>query len=184
MIVQAILDGHHLADETARVVWRAAAGRVALVTDAVAATGPSGGRAQLGELELLVRDGVVRREDGVLAGSVLTMFQAVRNLHLLDVPLLDAVAAATSCPRACWAARISACSAPAVSQTWSCWTTDSKCGPYSLREASGSPPETRTNRRRGPQIERRRNKAAMPDRSSRLTTSRHRRTAAGAPPHR
>ncbi len=98
VIVQAILDGHHLADETARVVWRAAAGRVALVTDAVAATGPSGGRAQLGELELLVRDGVVRREDGVLAGSVLTMLQAVRNLHLLDVPLLDAVAAATSVP--------------------------------------------------------------------------------------
>ena len=98
VIVQAILDGHHLAEETARVVWRAAAGRVALVTDAVAATGPSGGRAQLGELELLVRDGVVRREDGVLAGSVLTMLQAVRNLHLLDVPLLDAVAAATSVP--------------------------------------------------------------------------------------
>ena len=98
VIVQAILDGHHLADETARVVWRAAAGRVALVTDAVAATGQGDGRSQLGELELLVRDGVVRREDGVLAGSVLTMLQAVRNLHALDVPLIDAIAAATSVP--------------------------------------------------------------------------------------
>jgi N-acetylglucosamine-6-phosphate deacetylase len=98
VIVQAILDGHHLADETARVVWRAAAGRVALVTDAIAAAGLGDGPSRLGELELLVRDGVVRREDGVLAGSVLTMLQAVRNLHALDVPLVDAVAAATSVP--------------------------------------------------------------------------------------
>jgi N-acetylglucosamine-6-phosphate deacetylase len=56
------------------------------------------GHARLGELELSVRDGVVRREDGVLAGSVLTMVEAVRNLHALDVPLVDAVAAATSVP--------------------------------------------------------------------------------------
>ena len=46
VVVQVILDGHHLADETARVVWRAAAGRVALVSDAIAAAGwataPSG----------------------------------------------------------------------------------------------------------------------------------------------
>ena len=35
IIVQLILDGDHLADETAAVVWKAAAGRVALVTDAI-----------------------------------------------------------------------------------------------------------------------------------------------------
>jgi N-acetylglucosamine-6-phosphate deacetylase len=34
----------------------------------------------------------------VLAGSVLTMLQAVRNLHALGVHLVDAVAAATSVP--------------------------------------------------------------------------------------
>ena len=39
VIVQVILDGHHLAEETAQLVWRAAAGRVALVTDAIAAAG-------------------------------------------------------------------------------------------------------------------------------------------------
>ena len=42
VIVQVILDGHHLAEETARIVWRAAAGRVALVTDAIAAAGDRG----------------------------------------------------------------------------------------------------------------------------------------------
>ena len=39
VIVQVILDGHHLAEETAQLVWRTAAGRVALVTDAIAAAG-------------------------------------------------------------------------------------------------------------------------------------------------
>ena len=34
-----------------------------------------------------VRDGTVRGPDGVLAGSVLTMIEAVRNLHELGVPL-------------------------------------------------------------------------------------------------
>ena len=43
VIVQVILDGHHLAEETARVVWRAAAGRIALVSDAIAAAGVGDG---------------------------------------------------------------------------------------------------------------------------------------------
>jgi N-acetylglucosamine-6-phosphate deacetylase len=34
----------------------------------------------------------------VLAGSVLTMIEAVRNLHALGVPLPDAVGAATAVP--------------------------------------------------------------------------------------
>jgi N-acetylglucosamine-6-phosphate deacetylase len=98
VIVQVILDGHHLADETAQVVWRTAAGRVALVTDAIAATGTTDGSCRLGGVEVEVRDGVARRADGVIAGSVVTMIEAVRNLHALGVPLVDAVAAATSVP--------------------------------------------------------------------------------------
>ena len=98
VVVQVILDGHHLADETARVVWRAAAGRVALVTDAIAATGVGDGRYRLGGTDVEVRDGVARRESGVLAGSVLTMIEAVRNLHALGAPFVDAVASATSVP--------------------------------------------------------------------------------------
>jgi len=98
VIVQVILDGHHLADETAKVVWRTAAGRVALVTDAIAATGTGDGSCRLGGVEVEIRDGVARRADGVLAGSVVTMIEAVRNLHALGASLVDAVAAATSVP--------------------------------------------------------------------------------------
>src|SRR5205814_7620118 len=37
VVVQLILDGVHLADDTARLIWQVAGGRVALVTDAIAA---------------------------------------------------------------------------------------------------------------------------------------------------
>jgi N-acetylglucosamine-6-phosphate deacetylase len=99
VVVQIISDGVHLAPDTVRLVWRAAAGRIALVTDAVAGAGVSGdGSYRLGDTPVEVRDGVVRREDGVLAGSVLSMIEAVRNLHALGVPLEDALDAATCVP--------------------------------------------------------------------------------------
>jgi N-acetylglucosamine-6-phosphate deacetylase len=99
VVVQIILDGAHLAADTVRLVWRAAAGRLALVTDAVAGAGVSGdGSYRLGEVAVEVRDGVVRRNDGVLAGSVLTMIDAVRNLHALGAPLEGALEAATFVP--------------------------------------------------------------------------------------
>ena len=77
----------------------AAAGRVALVTDAVApARAAATARTASASLEVGVRDGAVRGPDGVLAGSVLTMIDAVRNLHALGVPLAAALAAATAVP--------------------------------------------------------------------------------------
>ncbi len=98
MIVQVILDGHHLAAETARLVWRTAAGRVALVTDAIAAAGTDATTTRLSGVDVEIRDGVARRADGVLAGSVVTMIESVRNLHALGASLVDAIAAATSVP--------------------------------------------------------------------------------------
>jgi N-acetylglucosamine-6-phosphate deacetylase len=100
VVVQVILDGRHLADETALLVWRAATGRVALVTDAVAAAASVDGNGtfRLGALELEVHEGVARRSDGALAGSTGTMIGAVRNLHALGVPLAEAVEAATAVP--------------------------------------------------------------------------------------
>ena len=96
--VQLIVDGHHLADETVRLVWAAAGGRVALVTDATAGASIGGGTYQLGDVEIEVAGGVPTREDGVLAGTVLTMIDAVRNLNALGIPFEQAIAAATSVP--------------------------------------------------------------------------------------
>jgi N-acetylglucosamine-6-phosphate deacetylase len=96
--VQIIVDGIHLAPETAQVVWRAAPGRVALVTDAITAAGGSDGSYSFGSLDVRVLDGEVRGPAGVLAGSVLTMIEAVRNLHALGAPLEAALAAASVVP--------------------------------------------------------------------------------------
>jgi N-acetylglucosamine-6-phosphate deacetylase len=99
VFVQMIVDGHHLADETVRLIWTAAAGRVALVTDATAAAGGVPGSYQLGDVEIELLDGgVPMREDGVFAGTVLTMLDAVRNLHALGIPFEEAVGAATAVP--------------------------------------------------------------------------------------
>jgi N-acetylglucosamine-6-phosphate deacetylase len=98
VFVSIILDGIHLAPETARTVWKAARERTVLVTDAIAAAPRADGRSTLGELDLKVHEGAVRGPDGVLAGSVLTMIEAVRNLHELGASFEDAVGAATLAP--------------------------------------------------------------------------------------
>jgi N-acetylglucosamine-6-phosphate deacetylase len=96
--VQVIVDGHHLASETVLVAWQAAAGRFALVSDAVEAAGMGDGRYVLGGTEVVSEGGAVRRADGTLAGSTLSMADAVRNLHGLGVELEDALAAASTVP--------------------------------------------------------------------------------------
>jgi N-acetylglucosamine-6-phosphate deacetylase len=96
--VELILDGNHLADDAASVAWRAARGRVVLVTDSLQAAGVGDGRWHLGAVEVEVRDGVARLPSGVLAGSVLTMHEAVRNLIDVGATLEQAIDAATRVP--------------------------------------------------------------------------------------
>jgi N-acetylglucosamine-6-phosphate deacetylase len=98
VIVQLIVDGHHLASETVLVAWQAARGRFALVSDAVAAAGMDDGLYALGGTEVIAEGGVVRRADGTLAGSALTMIEAVRNLHALGAELEEALTAASTVP--------------------------------------------------------------------------------------
>ena len=94
--VELILDGHHLADDAVRVAWRAAAGRVVLVTDSIGAT--TDGPRRVGPVEVEVRDGVVRGSAGELAGSVLTMPEAIRALMRAGASFERAIDAATRVP--------------------------------------------------------------------------------------
>jgi N-acetylglucosamine-6-phosphate deacetylase len=96
--LELILDGHHVSDEAALIAWRTSPGRVALVTDGMAATGAGDGTWQMGPVSVEVRDGVVHTLGGVLAGSVLTMRDAVRGAVRLGVSLEEAVDAATRVP--------------------------------------------------------------------------------------
>jgi N-acetylglucosamine-6-phosphate deacetylase len=98
VVVQVILDGVHLADDTARLVWQAAGGRVALVTDAISAAGAGDGSYRLAGIDFEVENGVARRADRVLAGSTVPMIEAVRNLVTLGAPIAAALAAASAVP--------------------------------------------------------------------------------------
>jgi N-acetylglucosamine-6-phosphate deacetylase len=99
VVVKMIVDGYHLADETVQLVWACAAGRVALITDAMAGAGAGRGTFRLGDVDVDVgADAAPMRQDGTLAGTVLTMIDAVRNLHALGVPLEQAIGAATEVP--------------------------------------------------------------------------------------
>jgi N-acetylglucosamine-6-phosphate deacetylase len=96
--VQAIVDGVHLAPESAYVTFRAAGERFCLVTDAVEAAGMEAGDYRLGDTVVHAGDGAARLDDGTLAGSLLTMDQGVRNLVASGAALEDALGAAARAP--------------------------------------------------------------------------------------
>jgi N-acetylglucosamine-6-phosphate deacetylase len=99
VFITLIVDGHHLADDTVRMAWRAAGDRVVLISDAVAATSaPDGDYTLGGTVRVHSTDGVVRTDAGLLAGSSLSMLAAVGNSHALGTPLAAALAAATEAP--------------------------------------------------------------------------------------
>ena len=95
--VSIIVDGFHLAEETLRLILAAPA-QVALITDAIAAAGRPDGTYSLGDREVHVSGGSARLSDGTLAGSVLTMDAAVRNLVDAGADLPAAIEAATAAP--------------------------------------------------------------------------------------
>jgi N-acetylglucosamine-6-phosphate deacetylase len=96
--VTAIVDGVHLAPETAASAWLAARERFCLVTDAIAAAGAGEGEFALGERTVHVADGACRLADGTLAGSIVTMDRAIRELVALGATPAQAVDAATATP--------------------------------------------------------------------------------------
>jgi N-acetylglucosamine-6-phosphate deacetylase len=98
--VQAILDGVHLAPETASVVVAAARHRLVLVTDAMAAAGAGDGTYRLGDLEITVAGGVARNPDGGLAGSVATLAGVLPHAVAAGLSVEEAVTAATTRPAA------------------------------------------------------------------------------------
>lgn len=96
--VQLIADGVHVAPEALLAAWRAARGRIALVSDAIAAAGLADGTYRLGTVEVTVEGGVSRTEDGALAGAVRPLAWGLRLLIELGVPIVEAVDACTRAP--------------------------------------------------------------------------------------
>lgn len=100
LICGLIADLHHVAPDALRLAFAAAPGRIALVSDAMAAAGmPAGGTYRHGPIEAVGRGHEPPvLADGTLAGSALHLDEAVRNVVGLGVPREAALAAATSVP--------------------------------------------------------------------------------------
>lgn len=94
-----IVDGIHLAPAIVKLFARAKGPeQTVLITDAISATGMPDGRYRLGSFEVDVRDGRCMA-GGRLAGSVLTMDRAVRNLaRFAEWDLPQAISAASRNP--------------------------------------------------------------------------------------
>jgi N-acetylglucosamine-6-phosphate deacetylase len=102
LAVGLICDLHHVDSTVCRLVVQAAAGRVVLVSDAIAAAGMPPGRYQLGgqAVEVSEPGALPRRPDGTVAGSSLTLDLAVRNAVACGVDPAAALTAATAAPAA------------------------------------------------------------------------------------
>lgn len=73
--------------------------KLTLITDSMRAKHLPDGLSELGGQEVIVKDGEARLRNGALAGSILKMNDAVKNLVLkLDVPFTDAIDYATINP--------------------------------------------------------------------------------------
>lgn len=97
--LELIADGVHVHPDVIALAFAGAPGRIALITDAMAAAGAADGRYELGGLAVTVHDGVARLDsNGAIAGSTLTLDAALRLVVSCGVSLPDAVAAVTSIP--------------------------------------------------------------------------------------
>jgi N-acetylglucosamine-6-phosphate deacetylase len=94
-----IVDGIHVEPPVVKIFLQSKGyDRAVLITDAISATGMPDGRYQLGPIEVDVKDGRCT-SNGSLAGSVLTMDRAVRNVtQFSNWSLRHAVQAATLNP--------------------------------------------------------------------------------------
>ncbi len=104
VMVELIADNTHVHPSVLQMAIDAAGvDRVALITDAMSATGMPDGDYMLGDLPVSVVDSVarLRQPDGTLgaiAGSTLTLDVAIKNIVSLGISLEDAVAMATRVP--------------------------------------------------------------------------------------
>jgi N-acetylglucosamine-6-phosphate deacetylase len=91
--VELIADGFHVHPAVMKLIYKVKGdGGIILITDAIRASGMPDGEYTFMDQKIIVRRKKALLENGTLAGSTLTMEQAVKNMiELVEVPLTDAV---------------------------------------------------------------------------------------------
>ena len=98
-LCEMICDGFHIAPHMVGLAYRLAGDRLVLITDSMEATGCADGEYSIAGNPVTVKDGKARTHDGAIAGSTLSMWEAVRNLQTFaHTTFENAVYAATMAP--------------------------------------------------------------------------------------
>ena len=86
--LELIADFHHVPAESIRIIDRMRGyGKVVLITDSLSIGGSKGGKFSIGGLDIIEKGGVAWiKGTNTIAGSVLTMDMAVRNIKSLGLP--------------------------------------------------------------------------------------------------
>ena len=94
-----ICDGFHIAPHMVKLAYRLAGERLTLISDSMEATGCADGEYSIAGNPVTVKDGKARTHDGAIAGSTLSMWEAVLNLSAFaGVSMENAIYAATMAP--------------------------------------------------------------------------------------
>jgi N-acetylglucosamine-6-phosphate deacetylase len=97
--VDLIADGVHLDPSVIKLILRGkGAARISLISDAIAAAGKGDGNYEVWGETIVVKDGRTRNVHGSIAGSVITMLDAVRLMRSLEVPETEVARMAATNP--------------------------------------------------------------------------------------
>ncbi len=95
---EVICDGLHVHPSAVRAAFRMFPDRIVLISDAVRSAGMADGNYLLGGLAITMKNGRTTLADGTLAGSNITLHDALKNAVSFGIPLEEAVEAATLRP--------------------------------------------------------------------------------------
>ncbi|MCD7828352.1 MAG: N-acetylglucosamine-6-phosphate deacetylase [Clostridiales bacterium] len=93
-----ICDTVHIAPPVLRMMFAAKPQRLAIISDSMAAAGLSDGEYTLGKLSVTVKNSIATLSDGVLAGSVMNVYNMMKKLISIGVKKESAVSSSSEIP--------------------------------------------------------------------------------------
>ncbi len=96
--VELICDGLHIHPSVIRTTYQIFGDRLNLISDSLRCTGMPDGNYELGGQPIVMKEGKATLLDGTLAGSSISLLDAVRNVVRFGLPLAAAVYAASTAP--------------------------------------------------------------------------------------
>ena len=98
MYTELICDGIHVHPAVVRLLFAAHPEQMVLISDSVSPAGMPDGEYESGGLTVVVKDGKAVLPDGTIAGSVISLFDAMTNAIRFGVPAEQAINSATYLP--------------------------------------------------------------------------------------